>query len=212
MNEAKKIAYAKQAEGIIKGLAKRNMEGFYCATKEEAVEKVKELVEKGSSVTWGGSVTLSESGVMELLKNGDYDVLDRSTAKTPKEQRALYQKSVGADYFFMSTNAITLDGELVNIDGNGNRVACLIHGPKYVIVIAGVNKIVPDIESAVPRIRNVSSPANAARLHPNTPCEMTGMCGDCQSPGGMCCEIVVTRRSRHEGRIKVILVGEELGF
>ena len=212
MSEIMKQVYAKQAEGIIKKLAKRNMEGFYCATSEEAVQKVKELVEEGASVTWGGSMTLSESGVMDLLKSGKYEVLDRATAKTSEEQRAFYQKSVGADYFFMSTNAITLDGELVNIDGNGNRVACLIHGPQHVIIIAGMNKVVPDIESAVPRIRNVASPANAARLHPNTPCEVNGVCGDCQSPGCMCCEIVVTRRSRHAGRIKVILVGEELGY
>lgn len=212
MNEAKKAAYAKQAETIIKNLQKRNMEGFYCATSEEAVRKVLELVEEGASVTWGGSESLKESGVMDAITSGKFEVLDRATAKTPEEQRAFYQKAVGADYFFTSTNAITVAGELVNIDGNGNRVACLIHGPKHVIIIAGMNKVVADAESCVGRIRNTASPANAARLHPNTPCEMTGVCGDCHAPGCMCCEIVVTRHSRHNGRIKVILVGEELGY
>lgn len=212
MNEAKKAAYAKQAETIIKNLQKRNMEGFYCATSEEAVQKVLEIVEEGASVTWGGSVTLTESGVMDAITGGKFEVLDRATAKTPEEQRAFYQKAVGADYFFMGTNAITVAGELVNIDGNGNRVACLIHGPKHVIIVAGMNKVVADVESCVGRIRNTASPANAARLHPNTPCEMTGVCGDCHAPGCMCCEIVVTRHSRHTGRIKVILVGEELGY
>ena len=212
MDQAKKEAWAKQAQTIIKNLAKRNMEGYYCETSRKAVEKVLELVEEGASVTWGGSVTFQETGVKEALEKGNYEILDRSTAKTPEEQRAFYQKAVGADYFFMSTNAITTDGELVNIDGNGNRVACLIHGPQHVIVLTGMNKVVADIESAVPRIRNTSSPANAVRLHTNTPCEINGVCGDCQSPGCMCCEIVVTRRSRHNGRIKVILIGEELGY
>lgn len=212
MDQAKKDAWAKQAQTIIGRLEKRNMEGYYCESSSEAVEKVMSLMEEGASVTWGGSVTLKETGVMDAVRNGNFEILDRSTAKTPEEQSAFYQKAVGADYFLMSTNAVTLDGELVNIDGNGNRVACLIHGPKHVILLAGMNKVVADIESAVPRIRNTASPANAARLHTKTPCEYNGVCGDCHAPGCMCCEIVVTRHSRHDGRIKVILIGEELGY
>ncbi|MEG0590187.1 MAG: lactate utilization protein, partial [Lachnospiraceae bacterium] len=116
------------------------------------------------------------------------------------------------DYFFMSSNAITIDGELVNIDGNGNRVACLIHGPKHVILIVGMNKVVSDVANGMTRIRNMATPANAARLGTKTPCQKTGCCGNCLSPDCMCCEVVITRKSRHEGRIKVILVGEELGY
>ena len=212
MNQAKKEAWAKQARTIIANLEKRNMEGYYCENSSEAVEKVMSIMEEGASVTWGGSVTLQETGVMDAVKSGHFEILDRSTAGTPEEQRAFYQKAVGADYFLMCSNAVTIDGELVNIDGNGNRVACLIHGPKHVILLVGMNKVVADIESAVPRIRNTASPANAARLHTKTPCEYTGACGDCHAPGCMCCEIVVTRHSRHDGRIKVILIGEELGY
>ena len=212
MNQAKKAAYALQAAGIIKKLEQRNMEGYYFETSKAAIEAILAMVPKGSSVAWGGSETLVESGMLDALKQGNYEVWDRNLCQTPEEKKAFYQKSVGADYFFMSTNAITLDGELVNIDGNGNRVACLIHGPEHVIILAGMNKIVPDLKGALPRIQNCASPANAARLHTNTPCEKNGRCGDCHSPGCMCCEIVITRHSRHDGRIKVCLVGEELGF
>lgn len=212
MSQAKKDAYDLQAASIIKKLEKRNMEGFYFDTAKDAVEYILSTIPEGSSVTWGGSETLAESGMLDALKNGNFEVWDRDLAKTLEEKKAFYQKSVGADYFFMSTNAITLEGELVNIDGNGNRVACLIHGPEHVIILAGMNKVVPDIKSAVPRIQNCASPANAARLHTNTPCEKTGCCGDCHAPGCMCCEIVVTRHSRHNDRIKVFLIGEELGF
>ena len=213
MDEVKQAAWSAAARTLLPRLERRGMEGYYCATRQEAVEKVLELVEPGASVTWGGSVTFAQSGVKDaLVSAGKYEIIDRAAASTPAEQRAMYGRMAMADYFFMSTNAITADGELVNIDGNGNRLACLIHGPRHVIVLAGMNKLTADVDSALKRIRTVSCPMNAARLHPNTPCEATGMCGDCHGPGCMCCQEVVTRHSRHPGRIKVILIGEELGF
>ena len=117
-----------------------------------------------------------------------------------------------ADYFLMSTNAITMDGELVNIDGRSNRVSCLCWGPQNVIIIAGMNKVALDVESALKRVRNFAAPPNAVRLNKNTPCAQTGKCADCYSPDCICSQIVITRRSSTPNRIKVILVGEELGY
>ncbi len=139
-------------------------------------------------------------------------MLDRSLARTPEESRQIYAKTVLADYYLMSTNAITLGGELINIDGNGNRVACLIQGPSHVIIIAGMNKVVSDVPGGVARVRNMASPANAIRLNRNLPCAASGVCHDCLSPECFCNQIVVTRRSMHPGRIKIYLVGEELGY
>lgn len=150
--------------------------------------------------------------MMDAFKNGSYELIDRSLAKTPEEQREIYGRTVMSDYYFMSTNAITYEGELVNIDGNGNRVACLIHGPRHVIIIAGMNKVATTLEGAFERARTMACPPNAVRLDKKTPCAATGKCGDCLSPDCFCNQIVVTRRSGHTGRIKVFLVAEDLGF
>lgn len=206
-------AFALKANIIIKNLAKRNMEGIYCASSKELLEKILPMMEEGSSIAWGGSETLKECGLMDALKeSGKYNLIDRATAKNPDEMQDIYLKSAGSDYFLMSTNAITMDGELVNIDGNGNRVACLIHGPKHVFLVVGMNKVVTDIGSGLSRTQNVASPPNTVRLNKNTPCSQTGFCGNCLSPDCICCQLVITRYSRHEGRIKVFLVGEDLGF
>ncbi len=206
------ISMEQTAQSVIKNLKKRDMEGYYCATKEDAVARVLSLVEEGASCTWGGSVTFTESGVYDALKAGGYRLLDRAEAKTPEEQRAFYGQAVMADYFFMSTNAITLDGQMVNIDGNGNRVACLIAGPQNVIVLAGMNKLVPDVEAGIARVHTYAAPPNGVRLNLSTPCAKTGVCADCLSPDCMCAQVVITRKSRKPGRIKVILIGESLGY
>ena len=208
----KETANQNLANTIIKNMAKKNLEGYYCATSAEAVEKALSLMPEGSSVTWGGSMTLTECGLMDALKTANYEIIDRDTAKTPEEARAMYGKQVMADYFLMSTNAITMDGELVNIDGRSNRVSCLCWGPQNVIIIAGMNKVVSTIEDGVRRVRNFAAPPNTVRLNRNTPCAKTGKCGDCYSPDCVCSQIVITRRSSIPNRIKVILVGEELGF
>lgn len=212
MEDVKRTAHRTTAEHIIKKLAIRNMTGHHRHTAAEAVELARDLVEPGQSVTWGGSVSFSESGIKAALEADGHRMIDRSQATTPEEQDAMRREQVGADWFFMGTNAITLDGELVNIDGNANRLALLLHGPKHVCVIAGMNKVVADVESGLKRIRTVTCPLNAARLHTGTPCELAGVCSNCHAEKCMCCQEVITRHSRHDGRIHVILVGEDLGF
>lgn len=210
LKEAEKL----RAKTIIKGLEKRNMEGVFCETKEDALSKALSYIEEGSSVTWGGSMSIEEIGLMDAVKNGNYKVIDRSVAKNYEEQREIFSKAVLADYYLMSSNAITLDGELINIDGTGNRVACLTYGPKNVIMIVGMNKVVNDVEDGIKRVRNFASPPNTLRLGLKTPCSMTGRCGDCYGDTCICSQIVVTRRqsAAMRGRIKVILVGESLGY
>lgn len=209
----KQTYYKIQAETIKKNLEKRQMSGYYCAEKEEAVKTAMSLTKPGTTVSFGGSMTLIESGAMDALKNrSDIHLIDRSLAKSPEEIKQAYRDSFCADTYFMSSNAITADGQLVNIDGNGNRVAALIYGPDQVIILAGMNKIVSTVEDAVQRVRNFATPPNCIRLSKQTPCAATGVCGDCFSNDCICNQIVITRRSGTPGRIKVILIGEELGY
>ncbi len=208
----KKKFYANQAEGIIKKLGLRKMEGFYVDTMEDAYKKVLELIGSApKSVAYGGSMTIDNSDLKAKIKEAGHDLIIREDYKTDEQVKELKAKMINADTFLMSTNAITLDGELINIDGRGNRVSYLIYGPDQVIVIAGMNKVVKDVDAGVDRTRNVASPANTVRLNCDTPCSRTGRCGDCLEHT-ICCEIVITRASIVPGRIKVILVGEELGY
>lgn len=208
----KQISYEHTADTIIKNLAKRQMEGYYCATKEEAVAKALELMPDGATIGWGGSMSVIDSGLMEAIRKGKYQLINRDQAQTKEEQKALYARMVGVDYFLMSTNAITMDGELVNIDGRGNRVSFLIFGPENVIILTGMNKVVSNVEDGVRRVRDIATPPNTVRLKKNTPCAVVGRCQDCLSPDCICNQLVITRRSGIAGRIKVILVGEELGY
>ena len=200
------------AQSIIKNLKKRNMQGFYCKTKEDALKKVLELIPEQSSIGYGGSVTLEQTGILNALKNGNYKVIEREKYNTPELQRELSGKIAMSDFFLMSTNAMSMDGELVNIDGRGNRVCYLIYGPQNVIVVAACNKIQTDLDGAIKRPRNVAAPPNCIRLNKNTPCIKNGHCNDCFSPDCICSQFVVTRRSSVPDRIKVILVGENLGY
>ena len=190
---AKERNYENLAESIIAKLAQRNMEGYYCKDREETLEQI------------GLIADLKES-------ENEYEILDRKNPDPALSAKEFYGKMVTADFFLMSTNAITVDGELINIDGNGNRVACLCNGPDHVIIVAGMNKIVPDIQSGIARVRNIAAPPNGVRLNTNTPCAEYGRCVDCLTDDCMCCHTVVTRMCRVPGRIKVILVGEELGY
>ena len=201
------------AEQVIKNLKKRHMDGYYCKTPQEAVSLASSLMSAGSSVTWGGCMTMKEIGLLDEIKSRhDLVVMDRADAKTPDEVDALYRKAFSADTFIMSANAITLDGELLNIDGTGNRVAALIYGPKQVLVIAGMNKVCKDLDEAMTRVRNIASPPNCIRLDKKTPCASTGVCGNCLSADCICNQIVTTRNSRDPQRIKVILVEGSWGF
>ena len=212
MDEAKRAAYRSTAQTVIKNLQRRNMEGYYCETAEEAVKLVCDMIPAGDSITWGGSVTFTETGMRAALEAGDWRMLDRSTATTPDEQREMWRDRASADWFFMSANALTVGGELVNIDGNSDRLSLLLHGPEHVVVLVGMNKLVADVDAGFKRIRTTTCPLNAARLHTNTPCEVAGVCSECHSERCMCCQMVVTRHSRHAGRIKVVLIGENLGY
>lgn len=212
MNDAQKAALRATAATIIKKLERNNISGYYCDSSRDAIELVQKLVPTGSSVTWGGSETFRQTGVKDMLAAGAYHLIDGLAGETPEEQDRIWQEQSTADWMFMSSNAITIDGELINIDGNANRLSLLLHGPKHVCMLVGMNKVVADIESGFKRIRTVTCPANAARLHTGTPCEATGTCANCHTKACMCCQEVITRHSRHKGRIHVILIGESLGF
>lgn len=205
-------SYRTQAASIIKALEKRGMEGYYFDSSKEAVAEILSLIPDGSSVSWGGSATLEESGMLGALQSSGFTCIDRGTASTQEEKKELQRKAFCVDYYFMSTNAITLDGELVNIDGNGNRAAALICGPDHVIILAGMNKVAADTDAAVKKVHTDAAPPNAVRLNLNTPCSLTGVCGNCLSPDCICAHTVITRFNRIKGRIKVFLIGETLGF
>lgn len=190
----------------------RNIESHYCQTREEALEKCLSFIGSGSSVAWGGSQTLNEIGLLDKLRGGGYDIADRDNAATPEEKRACELAAFSADVYFMSSNAIALNGTLVNIDGYGNRVAALIYGPKNVVVVAGVNKLAATEQAAMERARSYAAPINAIRLKLNNPCVSTGICHNCTEDQCICRNIVVTRMSAGQSRIKVVLVGETLGF
>ena len=194
---------------VIEGLKSRNMTGYYAATKEDAKRIALDVIKEGSSVSMGGAMSAHEIGLVEALKNGDYQFIDRDQEE---DKRAAMLKAYDADWFLSSANAMTEDGILVNIDGNSNRVSCIAQGPKQVLFIIGRNKICDDVDGAIKRARNVAAPINAQRFGLNTPCSKTGSCMDCKSPDTICCQFLVTRYSRHADRIHVILVNEDLGF
>ena len=196
------------AQKVIKGLQSRNMTGFYAESKEAALAKALELIPEGSSVTMGGGMSVHEIGLVAALKEGDYNFIDREKM----DRRAAMLAAYDADFFLSSANAMTEDGIIVNIDGNANRVSAIAYGPKKVLMIVGMNKICPDVDSAMKRARNVAAPANTQRFGINTPCAKTGTCADCKSHDTICCQFLVTRYSRHDGRIDVILVNDSLGF
>ena len=197
------------SQKVIKGLASRNMTGYYAKTKEEALQQALALIPEGSSVTMGGGMSVHEIGLVKALKEGNYNFIDRDEME---DKRAAMLFAYDADVFLMSANAMTEDGILVNIDGNANRVSALAQGPRKVIVIAGMNKICDDVDGAMKRARNVAAPINAQRFGLNTPCAKTGSCMNCKSPDTICCQFLITRYSQHPGRIHVILVDDFLGF
>ncbi len=197
------------ASTVIKGLESRNMTGYYAKDREEALKTALSLIEKGSSVTMGGAMSAHEIGLVEAIKNGDYDFIDRDAFS---DKREALLKGYGADVFLASANAMTQDGIIVNIDGNSNRVSYIAQGPKKVIFIVGMNKICDNLDGAMKRARNVAAPINAQRFGLDTPCSKTGTCMDCKSPDTICCQFLITRFSRHKGRIHVILVNDTLGF
>ena len=209
VKEANKV----RIETVIKGLEKRNITGHYCETAADAVKTIESLIAEGSQVSWGGSATLNEIGIKDVLKAGNYDVNDPMDPSVGRDESTMRRKkALTCDAFLASLNAITMDGEIVNVDGTGNRIAAIAFGPDKVILVAGVNKIVKTAEDALVRARTVASPINSQRFGLKTPCSITGACSNCDSPDCICNVIVTTRHSKPAGRIKVLLVGEILGF
>lgn len=209
MLEPTKKYYEKRGQVLVKNLKSRQFDAYYCETREDALKQALALIPTGSSVGWGGATSAAQIGLLDALHCEDYRFIDRDLA--PDRQQAM-RECLLADVFVTGANALSLDGQMVNIDGIGNRVAAICYGPQSVIVIAGMNKVAHDLESAVNRARKVAAPMNKQRFPGETPCLVTGSCGDCKVPGCICNQIVITRNCRPAGRIKVILVGEELGF
>ncbi len=222
MSEHSQKVYRLMLERTAKNLEANNMKCFIAETKEDVLPIVRELLSEGATVACGGSMTLAETGVTDLLRSGDYNFLDRS-GKSHEEAEKIYRAAFSADVYLCSSNAITEDGELYNVDGNSNRVAAICFGPKSVIIVAGRNKVVRTLNDAVTRVKRFAAPMNTARLGCETYCRSKGECmaaasgsenmtDGCHSDARICCSFVVSARQRIKDRIKVILVNEELGF
>ena len=197
---------------VVKALEARNMEAYYAATREEAVRRALELIPEGSTINMGGSASVRECGLTDAVCSGNYIFYDRDRAETPEEKTEIALKAFTCDWYLGSVNAMTEDGVIVNVDGNANRIAAYAFGPKNVLLIVGMNKVVKTEEDAMHRARNEAAPINAQRFGIDTPCVKNGSCFDCKSPECICCQIMITRFSRIPKRIKVILVDENLGF
>ncbi len=225
MDSCKQSVIDKKIEKTIANLKANNMEAYFCRTKEDAALLAESLINSGDTIASGGSVSLVETGIMDLIKKKKYNYLDRAKEGiTPEEIEQVYRGAFSADVYFTSANAITENGELYNVDGNGNRVAAIVYGPKSVVVVCGYNKIVRNIKEAEMRVKEIAAPANTVRLNKDTYCakcgvclsakdgESTGLADGCKSEGRICCSYLISGYQRQKNRIKVILVGEELGF
>ena len=212
MADPKQLYWDKRGEVLVKNLKSRHFDAWYCATRAEALTKALEWIPEGATVGWGGTVTAQQIGLLDAVNAANYHAIDRDQCKTPEEREQAMKDSLFSDVFITGANALSITGEMVNIDGNGNRVGAIIYGPKQVLVVVGMNKVADSLEEAVKRARTVAAPMNKQRFLGHTPCSVTGVCADCKSEGCICNQIVITRNCRPAGRIRFILVGETLGF
>lgn len=212
MTEMQKNYYDKRAALLVKNLQSRHFDAYCCATKEDALEMALSLIPAGASVGWGGALSAQQIGLIDAIRAGEYLPIDRDACQTPEEREECMRRCLLSDVFITGANAISMDGQMVNIDGNGNRVAAIVYGPKEVIVIAGMNKVEDTLDAAITRARTVAAPMNQQRFLLPNPCTTTGTCADCKSETCICNQILITRHCRPIGRIKFILVGEELGL
>lgn len=197
----------------IKALEKNNMNGYMVASNVDLISKIEELISPKSKVSCGGSMTLFETGVIDHLKSGRYEFLDRyKEGLTQDEIKEIFRQSFLSDAYVTSTNAITENGEIYNVDGNGNRVAAMLYGPDKVIIVAGINKIVPNVEEAIIRTKEYASPINAKRLNKETPCTKIGRCVECNSDNRICNEYTLIKRQIDKNRIHVIFLNDDLGY
>jgi L-lactate utilization protein LutB len=212
MTQMEKAYFEKRGQILVKNLRNRHFDAWYCDTKEDALAKVLELIPEGAKIGWGGVLSAQQIGLFDALRSGNYDLLDRDLCETAQEREQMMKDALFSDVFLTGANGLSLDGQMVNIDGTGNRVGAIIYGPKKVIVIAGMNKVCDTLEEAVKRAREVAAPLNMMRFMKDTPCAATGKCGDCKAEGCICNQIVITRHCRPVGRIQFVLVGEQLGL
>ena len=212
MEQFKTSYYEKRAQILVKNLRSRHFDACYCPDRETALKKALQWFPENASVGWGGALSAQQIGLIDAVKEGPYQPLDRETTKTPEERAMMMKRCLTADVFLTGANAISMDGQMVNIDGIGNRVAAIVYGPDTVIVIAGMNKVTDTLEDAVRRARTVAAPMNNQRFANQNPCKATGSCADCKCADSICNQILITRNCRPAGRIKFILVGEVLGF
>ena len=206
------LFYEKRAQILLKNLRARHFDACYCPNRTSALAAALRLIPQGSLVGWGGARSADQIGLQQALRDGPWRVIDRESMQTDAEREQAAHDCLSADFFLTGANAVSLTGELVNIDGKGNRVAAIVFGPREIIVIAGMNKVMGDLDSAIARARQVAAPANAQRFDIKTPCAVTGQCADCHSPARVCCTTTIHQFQRIKGRIKVLLVGEPLGF
>lgn len=206
------LYYEKRGNLLVKNLQKRHFEACYCATREEALARALEWIPEGASVAWGGAMSAEEIGLMDAVRRGPYRAIDRAQCTSPAQREQNMREAMFADVYLTGANGLSLDGQMVNIDGTGNRAAATIYGPKTVLVIAGMNKVMDTLEEALRRARTVAAPLNKQRFDTDTPCAVTGVCADCKAENCICNQIVITRHCRPAGRIKFILVGEPLGL
>ena len=212
MTEFEKMYYAKRGQVLVSNLLSRHFEACYCDSKEDALAKALELIPENALVSWGGTMSAQQIGLIDAIRNGAYRTIDRDSCKAIEEREQAMKDALFCDAFLMGANAMSLDGQMVSIDGSGNRIGALVFGPKSVIVIVGMNKVADTLEEAIRRARTVAAPTNKQRFGGGTPCAVTGVCGDCKSETCICNHIVITRHGRPAGRIKFIIVGEDLGF
>ncbi len=212
MSTPKELYFEKRGQSLVKALQGRHFGAVYCKTAEEALDAALSLIPQGASVAWGGASSAQQIGLLEAVKAGEYRALDRDSASCAEERVKIMDSHHSAEVFLTGANALSMDGEMVNIDGMGNRISCIIYGPQKVIVIVGMNKVCDTLDDAVQRARTVAAPVNQQRFLGSTPCTVTGTCADCKSTDCICNHILVTRHCRPAGRIQFILVGQELGF
>lgn len=212
MTQMHTMYYEKRAQKLVTNLRNRHFDAWYCASMEEALAKALELIPEGATVGWGGALSAQQIGLVDAVRNGDYRALDREACKSQEERDQVARACFQADVFLTGANALSMDGQMVNIDGMGNRVAAIVFGPQTVLVIAGMNKVMDTLDEAVRRARTVAAPLNQQRFQLDNPCTATGSCADCKSATCICNQILVTRHCKPAGRIKFIIVGEDLGL
>ena len=212
MPTQKELMYEKRGKILVKNLQSRHFDAVYCATREEALKKALEWIPEGATVGWGGAMTAQQIGLIDAVNSGPYTAMDRANCATPEAREAMMHKHLTSDVFLTGANGMSLDGQMVNIDGTGNRVAAIAYGPKTVLVLVGMNKVMDTLDEAVRRARTVAAPLNQQRFLLDNPCSTTGTCADCKSPTCICNQIIITRNCRPQGRIKFVLIGEDLGL